>query len=305
MAQDLSQLASSPFSEQLGRHLVEFVRLHFFGLFPAATDSVDKIVGLYPQIDPEIAKCLTCLSNWYVHDQVFEYRHLDRDWTFSCSEQVMMALKVAFFEIDRPDALEIMRQIEDAPREWRRLSSTGELRGLYQRCWPGLVKHIGRSLRPSDPTLLDSYAASFTRANKEYIQAQIQQLKYSVDARFRFVIDTVRLWNFEHPADRIYLLEATAGDVHYSINADFFSQLLPSMRELRNQTGSDLRGEDLCNLAMANLLDKHASLSHEDRKVLSKKSFEHGVAVQGDDCLGKALRLLVDECSASAASMRV
>ena len=283
----------SPFSELLGRDLVAFVDENFFGVLAASTDNPDKIAAMYPDVDYEIAKCIASLSNWYVHERSFQYTCLDRQWTFFCMEQVMMAHKVIFFDLPRAEALTILGLIESAPEDWRRLSEAGKLSGLYRRCWPGLVKHIGRfSILASDPDHQASLAAEFTRVNKLHLQTAIQRLKYVEEPRFRFVIDTVRLHNRQNPSRPIHLVEATAGDIHYSLNADFFHQLLPALSQA-SRSLPRCPPSVLCDEAMSILLLRHASLSPGQKTALDVKSFEHGVSRIGDDCLGAALRELL------------
>ena len=99
----------------------------------------------------------------------------------------------------------------------------------------------------------------------------------------------VKLFN-KNAAQPIYVCEATAEDVNYSVNADFSKQVLPVARELR-KTQPDLMGVSLLNECLAQLMRNH------DKRLATctdKKSVAYGIPGRGKGILGSALRQVLE-----------
>lgn len=277
-----------------------FVTEHLYGVVGACSDDVAKIekeLRNFLEDVPdaaltEIAPKLASLSNWWVHEAPFIFEFEGHAYAFRCTEQLMMARKITeFFGYTGEAARAWLTRLADAEGEWLQLKeecrqdSSKSMPRFSDRCWPGLVKHFGRILTPLDESLEPAACAeAFTQANKTRLQQEIQEAKRrSGEPSFCFVLDAIAEWNRNHPQKHIYLCEATAQDVHYSINADYFGQVLPVMRSLV-QDGALERGAELLARALQ-VLEKNF-----DPAVKNKKSVAAGISQVGDDALGAALR---------------
>ena len=294
-------LNTSATGESFGAFVVE----HLYGVVGACSDDVNKIKkelrNFLQEVPDEevladIALKLASLSNWWVHEKPFVFLFEDHTYAFRCTEQLMMARKITeFFGYTGDAARAWLTRLAGAEEEWLQLKKdcqqdeSKSMPRFSDRCWPGLVKYFGRILKPLDETLDPVVCAEdFTKANKSWLQKEIQEVKQQSEERpFCFVLDSIYEWNTNHPEAQIYVCEATALDVHYSINADYFGQVLPVMRTLV-QDGSLQQGEELLTQAL-NVLQKNF-----DPAVKNKKTVAAGIQQIGDDALGAALRYCVN-----------
>ena len=83
----------------------------------------------------------------------------------------------------------------------------------------------------------------------------------------------------------IHVVEATAEDTFYSVNADFFEQLLPQMDDIDEK----LSGEAMCQEALSRLVGRYDADSYKK----SPKSLNSGTPKIGADILGDALRKVI------------
>ncbi len=193
----------------------------------------------------DAAEGLASLSNWYIHKRPILHTQQNRSFRFSCSEQVMMSLKLTYFKPSLEEELEWLDRVNGAQESWHEMKVAGQLPGVAKGAWPGLVKDMGRQFLPPLPagsTLGDdvheaekrSCAARFTQASKEGLQLKVQRVKFaSGEKAFVDMIQTIALYNKNNPEHAFKLTEATFGDLHYSCAADYFGQLLPAADRLQ------------------------------------------------------------------------
>ena len=312
------------------KSLCLFISDHFHGVIGACTDDPAKVskevrhlfeekgIALTPEKEAEIedfARKQASLSNWWVHDQPFFFHFEGQQYSFRCMEQLMMARKVTeFFAFSGLAAREWLLRIENAENEWlalqaewareqeaarregRATDKSKAMPRFSDRCWPGLVKHFGRSIKcamddASDgKAMTEKCASAFTEANKAFLQEELQRAKLATgEESFCFLLRAIAKWNLRNPSNRIHICESTSDDVNYSINADFFGQLLPTMN-LLTEEGTAARGRELLGMALASLQNNFNETEYKK----NKKALAAGIPTPGQDILGSALRRLSD-----------
>ena len=110
-------------------------------------------------------------------------------------------------------------ELESADVTWAKMKEAGEeVPKIARRCWPGYVKHLGRTLSTGDSDLDGAIAKLFTEDNAAFLQHQIQKEKLNgADPSFLFAIGAVAKHNVLNPDSAIYVSEATKIPITQSV----------------------------------------------------------------------------------------
>ena len=204
----------------------------------------------------------------------------------------MMAEKAQF--VYKHDVLEPadvgywIARIENAETEWKLMQQGGTLPKIAKRTWPGLVKFMGRVMATSDKSkkdLVRRVAVAFTELNEQCLQKSIQIQKLTYEPVLRLVLNTTKLYN-NTVEQGIYVCEATAEDMNYSVNADFKLQILTSAAVVHKDL-PNIQGWALLTKCLDLLLMNHIN---RDKDLTDAKSLVYGIPCVGKDILGATLR---------------